>query len=116
MPCGGAAPAGAHYRRTSSSREIGKVNKFTIAGIAAFLGGGVLLGFQAISTLMETEGAAWKQISLLDIFDPSWFSWIDTLSWTLLRHTADYLVSMPLFLLLFGIGTFAFLLNAIFGR
>ena len=92
------------------------MNKFTIAGIVAFLGGGVLLGFQAISTLMETEGAAWKQISLLDIFDASRFGWIDTLSWALLRQTADYLVSMPLFLLLFGIGVLAFLLNAVFGR
>ncbi len=91
------------------------MNKFTIVGIAAFLGGGVLLGFQAISALMESEGAAWKQISLLDVFDASWFNWIDTLSWAMLRLTANYLVSMPLFLLLFGIGTLAFLLNAVFG-
>ena len=92
------------------------MNKFTILGIAAFLGGALLLGFQAISTLMETEGSAWKQISLLDIFDASWFNWIDSLSLVMLRHTADFLVSMPLFLLLFGIGTLAFLLNAVFGR
>lgn len=99
------------------------MNKFTIVGIGAFIGGAVLLGFQTISTLMQTEGgplmhtkSGWKQMALVDIFNAKSFDWIDSLSWQTLQHVANYIVTMPLFLLLFVIGALAFVLNAFFGK
>lgn len=99
------------------------MNKFTVVGFGAFIGGAVILGFQTIYTLMQTEGGplmhakgGWKQMSLVDIFNAKSFDWIDSLSWQTLQHVANYVVTMPLFLLLFAIGVLAFILNAIFGR
>ncbi len=95
------------------------MSKFTIAGLLSCLAGGLILGFQAISTLMEpsassiTNGkSAWKNLTLADSIGQEYFEWINTISLASIQNIADYIVNMPLFILLFCIGILCFLINA----
>lgn len=94
---------------------MANMSKFTMGGLLSFLGGLLLLGFQAISTLMDMEGV-WKSLSLVDIFDEAHFLWIDGISWGIVRASADYVVTMPLFVLLFCLGVLFFMISVLLGR
>ncbi len=99
------------------------MSKFTIAGLVSCLASGIILGFQTISTLMEPSAASitkgktsWQNLTLADSIGPEYFEWIDTISWTSLQSIADYIVDMPLFILLLCIGILCFVINAFTSR
>ena len=99
------------------------MSKFTIAGLVSCLASGIILGFQTISTLMNPSAAsitkgktAWKNLTLADSIGPEYFEWIDTISWTSIQSIADYIVDMPLYILLLCIGILCFLINAFTSR
>lgn len=89
------------------------MSKFTLAGIASWLGGLLLLGFQSISTLMTVEGK-WKQLDIVDVVAPQYLSWIDDISYEMIAKALDYIVNMPIFVVLFCLGTLFFIINAFF--
>ncbi len=88
------------------------MSKLTIIGVLSWLGALILLGFQAIATVMKTEGKGWDNLSIMDMVDPNNMEWVNDISWTLLHQAVDYVVTMPLFLLLFCIGILFFIVNA----
>ncbi len=88
------------------------MSKLTIAGVISWLGALLLLGFQAISTVMKTEGKGWDNVSITDMVTADNLTWVNDISWALLHQTVHYLVTMPLFLLLFCIGLLLFIINA----
>ena len=99
------------------------MSKLTIAGLVAFLASGIILGFQTISSLMDPSATsitkkktAWKNLTLADSIGPEYFEWIDTISWTSIQSIADYIVDMPLYLLLLCIGILCFVINAFYSR
>jgi hypothetical protein len=99
------------------------MSKFTIAGLVSCLASGIILGFQTISSLMDpsatsiTKGkTAWKNLTLADSIGPEHFEWIDTISWTSIQSIADYIVDMPLYILLLCIGILCFVINAFTSR
>jgi hypothetical protein len=99
------------------------MSKFTIAGLVSCLASGIILGFQTISTLMDPSAAsitkgktAWKNLTLVDSIGPEYFEWIDTISWTSIQSIADYIVDMPLYILLLCIGILCFVINAFTSR
>ena len=74
--------------------------------------GGLLLGFNAISTLMQTgDKYVWKSLSLVDVLGKNNFKWIETISYASIKSAASYVSTMPLYLLLFAIGFLFFLIN-----
>ncbi len=87
------------------------MSKFTWAGLLSWLGGFLLLGFQGISTLMDDDGK-WKSMNILDIVEPEYLEWADRIPWSIGQNAVNYLLSMPLFALLFCVGTLAFIINA----
>jgi hypothetical protein len=88
------------------------MSKFTILGLVSWLGSALILGFQGISTLMDpADKVTWKSLSLMDAVGKSYFTWIKGLSWVYVQKAATYVVTMPLFLLLFCIGIIFFILN-----
>lgn len=88
------------------------MSKLTVAGVASWLIAGLLLGFQAISTLMQTEDEyVWESLSLVDIFGKDNFKWIDGISYASIQSAVSYISTMPLYLLLFAIGVLFFLIN-----
>ncbi len=99
------------------------MSKFTIVGLVSCLASGIILGFQAISTLMDlsapsitNEKTAWKNLTLVDSIGQEYFEWINTISWGGIQNIANYIVNMPLFILLFCIGILCFLINAFTSR
>jgi len=99
------------------------MSKFTIVGLVSCLASGIILGFQAIATLMDPSASsiskgetAWKNLTLVDSIGQEYFEWIDTISWVSIQSIADYIVSMPLYILLLCIGILCFLINAFTSR
>ncbi|MCP4689597.1 MAG: hypothetical protein GY859_16205 [Desulfobacterales bacterium] len=88
------------------------MNKLTILGVISCLGALLLLGFQAIATLMKTEGKGWDNLSITDIANPDYLMWVGDIPWALLHQAVQYIITMPLFLLLFCIGGIFFIINA----
>jgi len=91
------------------------MTKFSIIGIISFLGGGLLVGFQALSVLMGTDGK-WKSMKLITVFDKKYFEWIDNASFFGLERIPEYIVNMRLFILCLSIGVLFFALDYFFGR
>lgn len=78
------------------------MGKLTATGLISIAAGLVVLGFQMISSLMEHSG--WQQLSLHTLLDRKYLGWLDGASFLGLETMALYLVTMPLFLLLVGLG------------
>jgi hypothetical protein len=88
------------------------MSKYTIAGLVSWLFSALILLFQSISSLMGTEETmVFKNLSLVSVIGQGHFDWINSLSWVSVQKAASYIVTMPLFLLLFCIGIFFFLLH-----
>jgi hypothetical protein len=96
------------------TREVMIMSKLTMVGVASWLIGGLLLGFQAISTLMQTgDKYVWESLSLVDIFGKDSFKWIEGISYASVQSAASYVSTMPLYLLLFALGLLFFIINFI---
>jgi hypothetical protein len=88
------------------------MSKYTIAGLVAWLFSALLLGFQAIATFMGVEDKMiWKSLTLVDVVGRNNFIWIERIAWAGLQNAANYIVTMPLFILLFIVGIVFFLIN-----
>lgn len=88
------------------------MNKTTIIGIACWLGAALLLGFQAISGLMKTEGNEWETLSLVDIFGENAFSWILDVPWAMAESGLTYVSTMPAYIFLLCVGLVFFIISA----
>jgi hypothetical protein len=91
------------------------MTKYTLLGILACLGGGVLIGFQALSVTMGSK-AVWQSLSLVDIVGKQYFEWMGNSSFGGVERIAGYIATMPLFVLLFCIGGLFFVMNYFLGR
>jgi hypothetical protein len=88
------------------------MSKFTVAGLVAWLFSGLILGFQAIATFMKMEDKmVWKSLTLMDFLDEGHLTWIDGISRGTLHTIIQFIVTMPLYLLLFLTGILFFILN-----
>ena len=89
------------------------MSKFTITGLVACVLGALLLGFQALSIFMGTEGRTmWKSLALIDVAEKNYFNWINDIPWISVQTAINYVVNVPLYLLLFCFGILCFLINA----
>ncbi len=86
------------------------MNKFTIIGLLSWGGSLLLLGFQGISTLVDPDGE-WISKTLEDFLDVQYLDWIDGLTNATLQSAADYIVTMPLFILLLVVGLIFFVIG-----
>ena len=87
------------------------MSKYSIAALVSWLLSGLILLFQSISSLMGTgETLAFKRLSLVSVIGQEPFNWINSLPWVSVQRAVNYIVTMPLFLLLFCIGILFFLM------
>lgn len=93
---------------------MNSMNKFTMAGILAWLISGVLVGFQAVADLMKADvksvSAGWENIDLLDLIGESNLSWAMDWDWLV------YVLDLPLFILLFAVGLILIVAGMVFWR
>lgn len=88
------------------------MSKFTMAGLTSWLFSGLILLFQAISSVMGNEEKfAFKNLSLVSVVGQENFKWIESISWAGIQNAVSFLVNMPLFILLFCIGILFFLIH-----
>ena len=81
------------------------MSKLTIAGLVSWFIGGLLFGFQVLQGLVSTGGdMQWKNLMLTDVIGQSHFDWIAGMPDGIFHNFTQYLVTMPLYLLLFCIG------------
>lgn len=93
------------------------MSKYTVAGLVAWLFSGLLLGFQAIASFMKMEDKmVWKSLTLVDVVDENLFNWVEGISWGALQTIVQYIITMPLYILLFLIGILFFILNRLTAR
>ena len=88
------------------------MSKFTMAGLTSWLFSGLILLFQAISSVMGNEEKfAFKKLSLVSVVGQEHFNWIESISWANIQNAVSFVVNMPLFILFFCIGILFFLIH-----
>jgi len=92
------------------------MNKFTILGLI-FLGlGGLILGFQAISSMMTAGDITWKTLNLVDATSPETLTWVNGISMQMVQKGLKYIVTMPLYLLSFAVGVLLLIIGGLFSK
>jgi hypothetical protein len=96
------------------------MSRLTMTGIVCCLASAVVLGFQAITTLMDPTASditrksmAWKKITIVGLIGKSNLEWINTISWESIQNLLNSAVNMPLYILLLGIGIFCLILGVV---
>jgi len=99
------------------------MKKINVAGMVSLIGGVALFGFTELGNFMGKSGKLTsynkaKDISehkaLYDILHEDNFDWIDSLPWQPVQDAANYVVNMPLWLLLVIVGAFLLFIGGIF--
>lgn len=87
------------------------MSKITLLGLLSIVGAGLLFGFQGIAMLMDTK-TAWKNLRLVDVLGSDAIDWVDNLSSYLVYSTADFLITAPVYIMLFCIGVVLLVLGS----
>lgn len=87
------------------------MSKLTVGGLLAWLIAAVLLGFQAISAVVQQSGN-WDSMTLVDVLPEKAYMWVDSVSIAFIQRPLDVVFTMPLFLLLFAVGLLLFIINS----
>ncbi|MBF0102162.1 MAG: hypothetical protein HQK77_14765 [Desulfobacterales bacterium] len=91
------------------------MSKLNLAGGVSWAGAFVLFLFQAISGFTKT-GSEFTNIRLLDLAEPKKFEWIKDVSWDVLQNSLNYIITVPLYILLLVVGVFFFVLSGLFNK
>ncbi|MFO7860335.1 MAG: hypothetical protein R6U41_03820 [Desulfosalsimonas sp.] len=84
-------------------------------GMLSFLGGLVLVGFQAIASIMD-EGQTFYNHTLASVFGHDAFTWIESFPVAFLRSYLDSLVTAPLYIVLLCAGGVLLVINGLFAK
>jgi len=99
------------------------MKKINVAGMTSLIGGVAMFGFHELGGFMGKSSNlnAYNQAKPTDahttfyeLFHEDNFDWIDNIPWGSIREGADYVVNMPVWLLLVIIGGFLLLVGGIF--
>jgi len=91
------------------------MSKIALTGALCWIGGFLILGFQTISTLMGTD-TVWENLTLVDKFPPEVVDAIDNMPEGLMQNATDYVITAPLYITLFCVGTVLLVLSSILWR
>jgi hypothetical protein len=92
------------------------MNKFTLLGLICLVLGGLILGFQAISSMMTAGDITWKTLNLVEATGPETLQWVNGISMQLVQKGLRYLVMMPLYLLSFAVGVLMLIIGGLFSK
>ena len=91
------------------------MSKFSFLAVISLIGCVLLFGFQALATLMGTK-AVWKTLSLIKLFGPKYFQWIENISFFNLEDALMFIATMPLFALLFCLSILFFIIDKLYTK
>lgn len=86
------------------------MSKWSYLGGLCWLASGVLLLFQLIGNMVK-ENYDWKMLSISEVVESKYLAWIDKISMDLAQQAVQYIVTMPLYLLLLVLGGIFFLFS-----
>ncbi len=86
------------------------MSKLALIGVLFVTGGFLILGFQGISSFMDQD-YNWEDLAIVDVVDSEQLDWIDGISYQAIQNAADYVVAMPLYIILFIIGGILLLIS-----
>jgi hypothetical protein len=92
------------------------MSKYYLIGGLLCLSGLIMVGFQAISSIMNPGEIVWKSLSIAGIVDAEHLKWIDNISWYSIQKILKYITAMPLYILLIGTGAFSFIVGGLLDR
>jgi hypothetical protein len=92
------------------------MNKFTLLGLICLVLGGLILGFQAISSMMTAGDITWKTLNLVEATGPETLQLVNRISIQLVQKGLRYLVMMPLYLLSFAVGVLMLIIGGLFSK
>jgi hypothetical protein len=76
---------------------------FSAIGIILLAAAFILFGYQGLAAFLEMSASdkfVYKNISLVDILDEKYYSWISSISSVLIQNLAETFINAPLALLL----------------
>lgn len=89
------------------------MSKYYVFGGLLVLGGLILVGFQAVSSMMTPGEVAWKSLSITGIVGAEHLKWIDSISWHSIQKIAKYIATMPLYILLICVGAVSLIVGGL---
>ncbi|MFP4668299.1 MAG: hypothetical protein ACLFMN_05825 [Desulfobacterales bacterium] len=84
-------------------------------GVLAFLGGLALSGFHAIGRLMERPEGFYSE-SIAEFAGGGGLEWIEALPFGFLRNGMDFIVQVPLYMVLIGAGLLLLIIHGLFAK
>ncbi len=100
------------------------MKRSNVVGVSSIVVGGLIWGYQALADFMgrsthlaQSAMGASKgidYIAMVDVFPEGNFDFIDQIPWPPVQQGVDYLVTMPLFILLIVIGIITLVIGGIF--
>lgn len=91
------------------------MSKFAIIGVLCCIGGALILGFQAIASVM-TPDSLWENLTLTDLLTPELLDAVDNMSEGIIYNATDYIITLPLYIILFSVGTIMLILSSFMWR
>lgn len=86
------------------------MSKWSLLGGLCWVLSGVIVLFQIIGNMIK-ESYNWKMMTIVDVVESKYIAWIDNIDMNLARQALDYIVTMPLYLLLLVVGGICFLFS-----
>jgi len=91
------------------------MSKLTIFSLILMAAGLLLVGFQSLQALMETD-IVWKEITLKGLMRAEHVHWFESIPWSMLREGAIYVLVAPLYAVLLVTGAVLLIASGIFGK
>ena len=100
------------------------MKKTNVAGMVSIISGGCLWGYRALSNFMGASSNLQtynkraesfdEHITLYESLPEGNFDWVDSIPWPSVQNAAEYVVNMPLWLILVIIGGILLIIGGLF--
>jgi len=91
------------------------MSKFSLYSLIVIGLGLLILGFQALSMITSME-YVWKDLTLDALLRPEHIEAVESISISVLRSAAIFLIEKPLYMILIGAGGIMLIISGIFGK
>ena len=91
------------------------MSKLAVAGIIFVIFGFMAIGYSGIQSFMG-QGATFKTVLVIDLFDPDFIDQMDAVSWHGFQRAADFLLDLPVYVVCFVTGGILLVISSFFWR
>ena len=88
------------------------MSRIAILGILSWIGAALAFGFQAISAVMGPK-ATFRDVCIIDFLSDEVLNWIDEMTWLTTQRAIDYIIEVPIYIMLAVIGTVLLIISGI---